>query len=166
MLSKTALKARIVFSKKLVRNKSCETNIPFFYSRLINAATYPAPNPLSIFTTLTFDAQEFIMPNKAASPLNAAPYPTLVGTAITGTPTSPPTTLGNAPSMPAQTITTRAWLRVSRFASRRWMPATPTSYRCWTSLPMISAVTTASSAIRMSLVPAETTAIVPLPYFV
>ncbi len=43
------------------------------YSRLIKAATYPAPNPLSIFTTLTLDAQEFIIPKSAASPLNAAP---------------------------------------------------------------------------------------------
>ncbi len=32
----------------------------------------------------------------------------LVGTAMTGTPTSPPTTLGKAPSMPAHTIMTRA----------------------------------------------------------
>ena len=31
----------------------------------------------------------------------------LVGTAITGTPTKPPTTDGNAPSIPAATITTR-----------------------------------------------------------
>ncbi len=43
------------------------------YSRLIKAATYPAPNPLSIFTTLTFEAQEFIIPKSAARPLNAAP---------------------------------------------------------------------------------------------
>lgn len=43
------------------------------YNRLINAATYPAPNPLSIFTTLTFDAHEFIIPNNAATPLKAAP---------------------------------------------------------------------------------------------
>jgi hypothetical protein len=43
------------------------------YSRLISDATYPAPNPLSMFTTLTFDAQEFIMPSKAARPLNEAP---------------------------------------------------------------------------------------------
>jgi hypothetical protein len=43
------------------------------YSRLISAATYPAPNPLSIFTTLTLEAQEFIIPKSAARPLNAAP---------------------------------------------------------------------------------------------
>jgi hypothetical protein len=44
-----------------------------YYNRLMSDATYPAPNPLSMFTTLTFDAQEFIMPSSAASPLNAAP---------------------------------------------------------------------------------------------
>ena len=43
------------------------------YSRLISDATYPAPKPLSIFTTLTFDAHEFIIPSSAATPLNAAP---------------------------------------------------------------------------------------------
>ena len=43
------------------------------YNRLINDATYPAPKPLSIFTTLTFEAHEFIIPNSAANPLNAAP---------------------------------------------------------------------------------------------
>jgi hypothetical protein len=32
-----------------------------------------APNPLSIFTTLTFDAQEFSIPSSAAMPLNDAP---------------------------------------------------------------------------------------------
>ena len=42
-------------------------------SRLIIEATYPAPKPLSIFTTLTFEAQEFSMPNSAARPLNDAP---------------------------------------------------------------------------------------------
>src|SRR5215472_16959544 len=97
------------------------------YSRLISEATYPAPNPLSIFTTLTFDAQEFSIPNSAARPPKEAPYPTLVGTAMTGTLTSPPTTLGNAPSIPAQTITTRASASTFLFEKRRWMPATPTS---------------------------------------
>ena len=38
------------------------------HNRLISAATYPAPNPLSIFTTLTFEAHEFIIPNNAATP--------------------------------------------------------------------------------------------------
>ena len=47
--------------------------IPVDHRRLISAATYPAPNPLSIFTTLTFDAHEFIIPSSAARPPNAAP---------------------------------------------------------------------------------------------
>src|SRR5204862_2251615 len=67
-----------------------------FHKRLISEATYPAPNPLSMLTTLTLEAQEFIIPKSAARPLNAAPWPTLVGTAITGPPTNPPTTLGSA----------------------------------------------------------------------
>jgi hypothetical protein len=41
--------------------------------RLISDATYPAPNPLSMFTTLTFDAHEFIIPSNAAMPWNDAP---------------------------------------------------------------------------------------------
>ena len=45
-----------------------DSNRPPGYRRLISAATYPAPNPLSIFTTLTFDAQELIIPKSAASP--------------------------------------------------------------------------------------------------
>jgi hypothetical protein len=43
------------------------------HSRLIIEATYPAPNPLSMLTTLTFEAQEFSMPSRAASPLKEAP---------------------------------------------------------------------------------------------
>ena len=43
------------------------------YIRFINDATYPAPKPLSMFTTLTLEAHEFIIPSKAATPLNAAP---------------------------------------------------------------------------------------------
>src|ERR1041385_3657359 len=69
-------------------------------------AAAAAPNPLSMLTTVTPDAQEFSMARSAASPPKEAPYPTLVGTAMTGTFTSPPTTLGSAPSMPATTITT------------------------------------------------------------
>ena len=42
-------------------------------SRLISDATYPAPNPLSMFTTLTFEAHELSMPRSAAMPLNDAP---------------------------------------------------------------------------------------------
>ena len=36
-------------------------------------ATYPPLNPASIFTTLTFEAQLFNIPNSAASPPKAAP---------------------------------------------------------------------------------------------
>ena len=43
------------------------------YRRLIREATYPAPNPLSMFTTLTFDAQEFSIPSSAAKPWKLAP---------------------------------------------------------------------------------------------
>src|ERR1051325_3593963 len=76
--------------------------------RLIRLATKPAPNPLSIFTTVTFDAHELSIPSSAAKPSNDAPYPILVGTAITGTDTIPPTTDGSAPSIPATTTITRA----------------------------------------------------------
>ena len=38
------------------------------YLRLMVLATQPAPKPLSIFTTLTLDAQLFSMPRSAVSP--------------------------------------------------------------------------------------------------
>ena len=41
-------------------------------------------------------------------PPKLAPYPTLVGTAMTGALTRPPMTLASAPSMPATTMMTRA----------------------------------------------------------
>ena len=41
--------------------------------RLIKLATKPAPKPLSIFTTVTFEAQEFSIPNNAATPPKDAP---------------------------------------------------------------------------------------------
>ena len=41
--------------------------------RLIKLATKPAPKPLSIFTTVTFEAHEFSIPNNAATPPNEAP---------------------------------------------------------------------------------------------
>ena len=44
-----------------------------YSSRLMIDATYPAPNPLSIFTTVTFDAHEFSIPSSAAIPLYDAP---------------------------------------------------------------------------------------------
>ena len=40
------------------------------------------------------------MESRADRPPKFAPYPMLVGTAITGQEASPPTTLANAPSMP------------------------------------------------------------------
>src|SRR5882724_4116309 len=43
------------------------------YNRLMHEATQAAPNPLSIFTTATFDAQLFSMPNNAATPPKLAP---------------------------------------------------------------------------------------------
>src|SRR5262249_53534462 len=95
--------------------------------RFMSAAAKPAPKPLSMLTTVTPDAQEFSIAKSAAMPPKLAPYPMLVGTAITGFCTSPPTTLGSAPSMPAQTMRTSARSSTSRCASSRWMPATPTS---------------------------------------
>ncbi len=82
-------------------------------------ATQAAPKPLSMLTTVTLDAQLFSMPRRAATPPKLAPYPVLVGTAITGTPTSPPTTLGSAPSIPATQMITRAAASFSRCSSRR-----------------------------------------------
>ena len=43
------------------------------YSRLIRLATYPAPNPLSIFTTVTLLAQLLSIPSSAARPWKLAP---------------------------------------------------------------------------------------------
>src|SRR5437870_3029790 len=77
----------------------------------MRCAAAAAPNPLSILTTVSPVAQLFSIPSKAASPPKLAPYPMLVGTAITQLSTNPPTTLGKAPSMPATTITTSASLR-------------------------------------------------------
>src|SRR5580704_8479600 len=95
--------------------------------RLIVLATQPAPNPLSIFTTETLDAQLFNIPSRAVIPPKLAPYPALVGTAITGTPTSPATTLGSAPSIPATQTITRASESFPRCSNNRCSPATPTS---------------------------------------
>lgn len=67
---------------------------------LIMLARYPAPKPLSILTTDTPLAQELSMESNADKPWKDAPYPTLVGTAITGQSASPPMTLARAPSMP------------------------------------------------------------------
>src|SRR2546430_15311736 len=68
---------------------------------LIWLAWCAAPYPLSMLTTDTPGAQELSIARSAAIPPKDAPYPTLVGTAMTGRSTSPPITLGSAPSMPA-----------------------------------------------------------------
>src|SRR6266568_4834300 len=126
-------------------------------------AAAAAPNPLSILTTVTPEAHELSIPSSAAMPPNEAPYPTLVGTAITGTGTSPPTTLGSAPSIPATTMITAALRSSSVWVRMRWMPATPTSVSRATRLRSARAVTAASSATGRSLVPAVTIRIVPRP---
>src|SRR2546429_569508 len=51
-----------------------------------------------MFTTDTPAAQLLSMPRSAAIPPKLAPYPTLVGTAMTGTCTRPAMTLGSAPN--------------------------------------------------------------------
>src|SRR5215510_12523106 len=89
------------------------------YTRFMRLAANPAPKPLSILTTVMPDAHELSIARSAASPLKLAPYPTLVGTAMTGLSMSPATTLGNAPSMPAITITTDAAYNCCRFPKRR-----------------------------------------------
>src|SRR5438874_1131207 len=118
--------------------------------RVIWLARYPAPNPLSMLTTATPGAHAFIIPRRAAIPSKLAPYPTDVGTAMTGTSTRPATTLGRAPSMPATTTITFAFCKRSRRSRTRCTPATPTSYRRVTLHPISSAVTPASSATGTS----------------
>src|SRR3954463_15695139 len=78
------------------------------HDRQIRLAAAAAPNPLSMLTTVIPDAQELSMASSAARPPTNAPSPTLVGRALPGPPTSPPTTLGSAPSIPATTMITRA----------------------------------------------------------
>ena len=102
------------------------------------------------------------MPSSAARPPNEAPYPTLVGTAMTGTATSPPTTLGQRALHPGDDDDdARAGASCSPAASSRWMPATPTSISRSTLSPNASATDAASSATGRSLVPADTTRIGP-----
>ena len=86
---------------------------------MIRLARNPAPKPLSMFTTLVPLAQEFSMESRAESPPREAPYPTLVGTAITGQSTRPPTTLAKAPYMPATATTARALISGSRLLNSR-----------------------------------------------
>src|SRR6185436_6426964 len=120
-------------------------------------AAYPAPNPLSMLTTVTPAAHELSIARSAARPPNDAPYPMLVGTAITGRPVMPPTTLARAPSMPATTTTAEAFRSAGTWRRMRWIPATPASYTRPTGTPMNSRVTAASSATGRSAVPALTT---------
>src|SRR5438128_559067 len=86
---------------------------------LIKLAILAAPNPLSMFTTATPDEQLLSIPRNAAIPPKLAPYPILVGTAMTGTQTRPDTTLGKAPSIPATTMMTRAAASLACSASTR-----------------------------------------------
>ena len=94
---------------------------------LIRLAMYPAPNPLSMLTTLTQLAHELSIASNAATPPKDAPYPTLVGTAITGQSAMPPTTLASAPSMPATATMALEDMMSSECDRRRWMPETPAS---------------------------------------
>src|SRR5438874_879475 len=111
-----------------------------------------------MLTTDTPGAQELSIARRAAMPPKDAPYPTLVGTAITGRSTRPPITLGSAPSMPATATITLASLSSSRWASSRCKPATPQSTTRSTRLPRASATSAASSATGRSAVPAAATA--------
>ena len=80
--------------------------------RTMRATAKAAPKPLSMFITAIPEAQLESIVLSAACPPSATPYPTDVGTAITGISTKPPTTLARAPSIPATTTTADA-LRTS-----------------------------------------------------
>src|SRR6476646_1714865 len=114
-----------------------------------------------MLTTVTPGAQELSMASSAATPPRDAPYPTLVGTATSGTPVSPPTTDGSAPSIPATTTRQSAAASRSRTPSSRCRPATPTSSIRSTLEPCTRTVSAASAATGASDVPALTTATVP-----
>lgn len=63
-----------VFRRRMAKNP--ESQLWIFrgvHSRLITEATQPAPKPLSMFTTLTFEAHEFSIANSAAKPPKLAP---------------------------------------------------------------------------------------------
>ena len=77
------------------------TLLAMFFA-IVKAKT-PAPNPLSIFTTDNPGAQDCNMAYNAVLPPAPTPYPTEVGTAMTGTSTKPATTEGKVPSIPATT---------------------------------------------------------------
>ena len=63
---------------------------------------------MSIFTTDTPLAHELSIDKSAETPPKDAPYPTLVGTAMTGQSAKPPITLASAPSIPAIAMITLA----------------------------------------------------------
>src|SRR3989338_39840 len=153
--------------------KRGESHIPAYpaetvkirYSHLfIRLAKYPAPKPLSIFTTAMPGEQQLSMVKSGAMPLKLAPYPTLVGTAITGFEIRPLTTLASAPSIPAMTMITLASSRSSLLSKTLCSPATPTSYRVFPPFPINSNVAFASSATLISAVPPVTTK--QMPFFI
>lgn len=90
-------------------------------------AAIAAPNPESIFTTVTPGAEEFKAASKGATPWKAVPYPVDVGKAMTGHSTMPPTTEVIPPSIPVTQMTTSAARTASKFATMRCIPMTPLS---------------------------------------
>src|SRR5215212_2510216 len=123
----------------------------------ILSTAHAAPKPLSIPTTVRPAAHDDSMDSRAVTPSKAAPYPVLVGTAITGAGVMPPTMLARAPSMPATTTTASAPASSSTVARRRWTPATPTSAFTEGCSPWATRVATHSSVTGRSEVPAVNT---------
>jgi hypothetical protein len=70
-----------------------------------------------MLTTVTPPAQLLSIVRSAESPPKLAPYPMLVGTAMSGESAMPATTLASAPSMPATTMMQSA-LRTSSHDER------------------------------------------------
>src|SRR4030042_4222994 len=69
--------------------------------RLMRPARYPAPNPLSMFTTAIPGTQVLSMVRSADSPSKLTPYPTLLGTAMTGQSSTLPPPRATHHSLPA-----------------------------------------------------------------
>ena len=67
------------------------------------------------------------MVRRADRPWKLAPYPTDVGTAITGASARPAITVPRAPSIPATAIMQFALQIRSLWLNSLWIPATPTS---------------------------------------
>ena len=109
-----------------------------------------------MFTAVTPLAHEFNAARSEATPPRAAPYPREVGTAMSGRPTSPPITEKSEASIPATAITTSAFSISSSRDRRRRIPATPTSGTVVDDTPRYSSVRRASSATKVSAVPAVT----------